>query len=492
MTRNQKVYLSIFFYCLAFLLIRVLSSNTLNSDEAEQFINSFDFDWGYSSQPPLFTWLLIIFNKIFVNAALSINVLKYILIYLFVLYFYKVCLRLINPDLAGTATFSLLLFPAYSYEIHRDLTHTTLLAFLSVFCFYYFLKISEEPSYLNYSIFGLSISLGVLSKYNIGILIVPLFLSALFFDKYRSALLNKKILVSIFITVTTLLPHIIWLTQHHFSSVSHAVHKSRLGGEGIESYADLGSFIFGYFPSFTIAFAVLYIVFFRNFKKKVDAFLFAIFITCFTTPILVIFVFHGSYFNYRWLVPIFFLIPLLMFSSIEGDYAKPKKILIIICSLVLTGTFIQRAIYNFFPDLVNKGIATNIPLEKVSSIFAQRYKINEKKTLIISHNRMLIANFKNFQPKLDYYWIEEFSSDYFISEDINRKKIRRHIFKTIQAYDQVFLLLDGKMNKIPGRYEKFFKKRLLLEEAISENYLHSKKFKYWLNPLVLQDYKIKS
>lgn len=491
MTKNKKVYISILIYCLAFFLIRILSSNTLNSDEAEQFINSFNFDWGYSSQPPLFTWLLIIFNKIFVDAALSINVLKYILIYLFVFYFYKVCLKLINPELASTATLSLLLFPAYSYEIHRDLTHTTLLAFLSVFCFYYFLKISEEPNWINYFILGLGISMGILSKYNIGILLLPLLIVGLCFQKYRSAISNKKILLTIFTAIVTLIPHVIWLSQNHFSSVSHAVNKSRLGGDGIESYADLGSFIFGYFPSFTIAFAVLYILFFRNFKKQIDSFLFALFISSFLAPIIVIFAFDGNYFNYRWLVPIFFLIPLLMFSSIEGDYSKAKKILTILCTLVFFGTFTLRAFYNFYPDLVNKGIATNIPFKTISSNFANRFQINQKKTLIISHNRMLLANMKNFQPNLDYYWIEEFSSDYFISDDINKKKIRKHIFKTIKTYDQVFLLLDGKMKKIPERYEKFFQKRLLFLEPISENYLHSNKFEYWLNPLILEDSKIK-
>ncbi len=485
MNSNQKAYFGIFLYCLAFFLIRILSSNTLNSDEAEQFINSLNFEWGYSSQPPLFTWLLIAFNKVFQDGALSINLLKYVLFYFFLFYFYKVCKKLIDPKYIPCAVFSLVLFPAYSYELHRDLTHTTLLAFISVLCFYYFLKIMEKPSYLNYCIFGFIVALGFLAKYNFLLLVLPLALVSIFFKDYRAKLFNPKMPLSILIALITSMPHLLWLANNKFSSFSHAVNKSELGGAAI-TLTDIGMFIFRYFPSFVIAIAIIYILFFNKFKKEWEPFLLSLTITAFALPILITILFQGNYFNYRWLAPVFFLIPLLLFSNIEGDFPKARKIFIIICSITLVATFSMRFLFNFFPDLVDKGVTTNIPQQKIASVFAGKYQIKEKKTLIVSHNRMLLANLKNFQPDLDYFWIEELSIDYFISDNINKKKIRRDIFKEIEEYDQVFLLLNGEIKKVPKKYEKIFKQELSLLEPITINYLHSNKFTYTLNPVAVK------
>lgn len=57
--RQQFLYLAIFAaYLIIQMTVRLLSSNVLHLDDAEQFEYAQNFALGYKNQPPLYTWLV--------------------------------------------------------------------------------------------------------------------------------------------------------------------------------------------------------------------------------------------------------------------------------------------------------------------------------------------------------------------------------------------------------------------------------------------------
>src|SRR2546423_14195616 len=60
---------------------RGMISETLGVDESEQTLLAQQWSWGYGPQPPLYTWLVIVFEKIFGLSSFSLALLKNLLLF---------------------------------------------------------------------------------------------------------------------------------------------------------------------------------------------------------------------------------------------------------------------------------------------------------------------------------------------------------------------------------------------------------------------------
>ncbi len=74
--------------------------------------------------------------------------------------------------LAVIATLALITFPHISYEAQRDLSHTVALLFAACMFVFFFVRALQRPTVVNYAMAGVSIGIGILSKYNFVLLAV--------------------------------------------------------------------------------------------------------------------------------------------------------------------------------------------------------------------------------------------------------------------------------------------------------------------------------
>src|SRR2546425_11911640 len=58
------------------LITRTLVSETVGIDEADQLVLGQKWSWGYGPQPPLYTWLLMLFIKFFGPSVFSLTLLR--------------------------------------------------------------------------------------------------------------------------------------------------------------------------------------------------------------------------------------------------------------------------------------------------------------------------------------------------------------------------------------------------------------------------------
>lgn len=125
--------------------IRTLISPTADGDEAEQVMLAQKALWGYGSQPPLYTWLQIIFFKAFGFSIFSLALLKNLLLAGTYLLTYSNAKMVTRSRACGlAAALSLLFIEQIAWESQRDLTHTVLGATLAAATLQVFLRLHES------------------------------------------------------------------------------------------------------------------------------------------------------------------------------------------------------------------------------------------------------------------------------------------------------------------------------------------------------------
>ena len=138
-----------------------------SSTKASSFFSRQWLAVGYDSQPPFYNWLQYGIIQLLGSSVLALAVLKNLMLFLSYLLFGLTAHAIIRDRvLAVIATLALITFPHISYEAQRDLSHTVALLFAACMFFFFFVRALQRPTVVNYAMAGVSIGIGILSKYN--------------------------------------------------------------------------------------------------------------------------------------------------------------------------------------------------------------------------------------------------------------------------------------------------------------------------------------
>jgi 4-amino-4-deoxy-L-arabinose transferase-like glycosyltransferase len=331
-------------YCLlqalALPLVSYWAGTGVNIDEAEQLIYLPHFWMGYgSSQPPLYSWLSAIFCQIFGVTVLSLKITKYLVLLLGSLCVAASVRRLgYSRGAAAAAMLGLFAIPEILWEMQRALTHSVAAFAFSAMMVLALILIFEKRTLGRYAFFGLAAGLALLAKYNDVLLLVAVIAAALSVPAYRSAILDRRIVISGIVTALVVLPTALWSLEHQSALLGHAS-KFQIGGSGahilwarLQGLHDLviGSISFAILP-----FGLIVIAFVTE-KLAMTAWrqragtgaqfvgrtiLFGLVITA-----ALIIVSGASEVRNRWLLPLLFLVPAYGAMQAEEFDLKGRKI----------------------------------------------------------------------------------------------------------------------------------------------------------------------
>ncbi|WP_208990974.1 glycosyltransferase family 39 protein [Pseudovibrio sp. Tun.PSC04-5.I4] len=204
--------------------IRYFASPVLGLDEAEQIIASQTFQLGYGPQPPLYTWLTILFFSVFGKGLFATAFLKNLLLFLGYLAVWLSARKAADKTLAAIGTASLIFLPQISWESQRALSHSVLMFACSAWTLYIFVLCIEKPNWWRALAFGEIVALGAMSKYNYFFLLAALLVSAGLIPKARKFLLSKYAICSALIVVVLLIPPAFWMFENQ-DLIYSRVHK---------------------------------------------------------------------------------------------------------------------------------------------------------------------------------------------------------------------------------------------------------------------------
>lgn len=256
-------------YLTVHFVLRLLLPQTLELDEAEQMVLSQHLAWGYSVQPPLYTWLQWGVSQLFGPSVLSLAVLKYGLLAVTYGVLYLIVREMLpSGRMRLLAVFSLLLIPSFAWESLRDLTHSVAVTAVSVLALYSALRLGAQGRRRDYVALGVLLGLGMLSKYSFAVVAAGLLFAALSLPTYRQRLIDKRFGLTLLAALVIVLPHLIWMFVHREPLMAFIADETDRGAAGdywggvlagLGSMAgNLASFLTPFWLVFLVVFAMVW------------------------------------------------------------------------------------------------------------------------------------------------------------------------------------------------------------------------------------------
>ena len=190
-------------------------SGTADKDQAEQLILSQAYQLGYSSKPPLYTYIVKAVFYITGPGLVPLLVLKAVLLSLFVgsiMALGKQFRFTTQQHLIALA--SLVFIPQIIWESQRDLTHSVLVTTIAAATLLQLVRTRCGPRAINYVVLGALIGLGLIGKYNYAMFLTALILAVVSVPQYRQVLANRRILATLLIALLIATPHMFWLASN--------------------------------------------------------------------------------------------------------------------------------------------------------------------------------------------------------------------------------------------------------------------------------------
>ena len=358
---NILILLSI--YLIFHILTRLLGSETLQVDGAEQIRHAQELLLGHPiPQPPMYSWLSWTMFQIFGTGLFALTLLKYALISLTFWFTWLVSGQLFQHlQTRYIATLAYLLMPSFAWHMHQGFTHTILLGFGIILSLHALLSLKEKPNSKNYIYLGFAFGVGLMGKYSFLLFMFPLIIAALSIKNYRGILINSKIWLSIILFLLVIGPHLYWLIQHYQEIFISIDQKLKVTSDNLlfERINSLGKFI-GAAIAFVLPFALLFLLgnwrqLFNTDKQLIkndNILLLSRFYWVIAITIIILAVFVSMpHFKVRWFHPLMMIFPLWMLIRIERSQLISKTVIkwfyslvVLLSVLVLSVRIIQMTI----------------------------------------------------------------------------------------------------------------------------------------------------
>ena len=318
-------------------LVPSLTNKNLPLDTIEALAWGSNLDWGFSKHPPMSAFFSEVFFQVFGSQDWAYYLLSQIFVLIAFYFVFKFACEILGDAKLGLI--SVLLLEAiyfYNFTTPEFNVNVCQLPFWSLVV-YYSWKIYEakEIKFKDCFLVGLFSAFGFLSKYLFIYLLVAidlLFIYLIFFKKTKK--FDFKYLITLEIFIVLLVPHLVWLFNNDFITVSYGLDRSGLEASSFTDhlknpliflFKQIGILI----PFFFLIFLLIKKIKFKiNFKDK--KLLFLLFINF--VPILLMFitsVITGSKIRTMWMTPfyLFFGVTFIYIFNSQINIKKNKSFL---------------------------------------------------------------------------------------------------------------------------------------------------------------------
>ncbi len=199
---------------LAFAALRMLYAGGVEPDESDLILFGQQLAWGYSEQPPLYSWLCAAaFELLGTGVAALVAVRTAILAATAAFLYATARLAIPNPRLATLATGSVLLVPSLAWHALTYLTHSILVFLAGIACVFFVLRIVQGGRARDYAFLGVACAAGALAKYNFALFALALALAAASLAPARRRLLDWRLALTAATFALLVAPHAAWLYE---------------------------------------------------------------------------------------------------------------------------------------------------------------------------------------------------------------------------------------------------------------------------------------
>ena len=219
--------LFIFTHLFTWTLVPFISNVNLPLDVIEALAWGSNLDWGFEKHPPLSAFFPEIFYQLFGRQDWA----YYLLSQIFVIFSFFVVFKLAKEFLKNEvhALLSVFLLEGiyfYNFTSPEFNVNICQIPFWTL-TVYYFWQCLKDDKVQNWILLGLFAALGVLSKYLFLYLLIGI-VAFLIFRLIKNKKFHRKIFFSISIFLLVLSPHIMWLFENDFRTITYGLQRTKL------------------------------------------------------------------------------------------------------------------------------------------------------------------------------------------------------------------------------------------------------------------------
>jgi len=358
-------------------LIPTISNDNLPLDTIEALAWGSNLDWGFNKHPPLSAFAIKVFYQIFGNQDWA----YYFLSQLFVVSTFFIIFKFSEDFFKNKihCLISILLLEGiffYNFTTPEFNVNVCQLPFWAL-TVYYCWKGLKQNDITSWLLFGLFAGLGILSKYLFVYLLIALDVFFIYLIIKRK--FNFKCFVSLISFFIVLLPHLIWLIDNNYITVTYALHRTGIEDSNFFiSHISFPSIFLGKQIGILIPFFVMFFFIISklktkiNFKDKKLIFLIVINIA----PIVLIFLtslFMGVKIRTMWMTPFYLFMGVLLVYIFQKKIILKKFKYFISIFLIL---FISSPIIYFYISITQTNKRTDYAGKEISQIVQKKWDSN--------------------------------------------------------------------------------------------------------------------
>ncbi len=370
---NNLFYVFIALHLIIWTLVPSITNTNLPLDTIEALAWGSNLDWGFNKHPPASAFLVEMFYKIFGAQDWAYYLLSQLCIIITFFVVWKLSniyfLNKINSLIAVLLLEAIYFYNYTTPEFNVYICELPFWALSVLFCW----KGFANNKYSDWFLFGFFSAIGVLSHYLFIYLLIAL--DIFFLIMFIKKKINFKFLISLVPFFIILFPHIIWLIENNFTTLTYGLHRTGTGNQNFFDHL-FHPFIFlgkqlGILSLFLLMVFILVSKFKTkfNFNDKKLIFLLTINIV----PIFLIFLtsmFMGVKIRTMWMTP-FYLFFGVLFVYIFQKQVNVKKIKGFIITFVFLFIF-SPSIYTYV-SLSKDNKRTDYPGKEIAELVERRW-----------------------------------------------------------------------------------------------------------------------
>ena len=329
---NKLFYSFITIHVILWTLIPSLTNNNLPLDTIEALAWGSNLDWGFNKHPPVSAFFPEIFYQIFGPQDWAYYLLSQIFVAVaFVIVFKFAEEFLKNKTLSLISVLLLEGICFYNFTSPEFNVNVCQLPFWAL-CVYYSWKLFDKKEITFKDCFWLGVfaAIGFLSKYLFIYLLIAidiLFFYAIFIKKYKK--FDFKYLISLEVFIVLLVPHLIWLTNNDYITITYGLARTGLENSSLLDHIIYPLIFLGKQIVILIPFFIMSFFLVKKFKFKITLkdkkLLFLIFINL--VPIGMMFLtsmITGSKIRTMWMTPFYLFFGVLIVYIFQAQINLKK------------------------------------------------------------------------------------------------------------------------------------------------------------------------
>jgi 4-amino-4-deoxy-L-arabinose transferase-like glycosyltransferase len=369
---NKLFYSFIVVHLILWTLVPTLTNNNLPLDTIEALAWGSNLDWGFNKHPPASAFFSEVFYQIFGAQDWAYYLLSQIFVVTAFIFVFKFAEELFKNKILSLV--SVLLIEGiyfYNFTTPEFNVNVCQLPFWAL-CVYYSWRLfdKQEVSFQDCFWVGVFAALGFLSKYLFIYLLIAinlLFFYVIFIKKYKK--FDFKYLISLEVFIVLLIPHLIWLTNNNYETITYGLARTGLENSSLLDHILYPVIFLGKQIGILIPFFIMSFFLVKKFKFKISfndrKLLFLVFINL--VPIALMFLTSmvtGSKLRTMWMTPFYLFLGVLIVYIFQTQINFKKLNNFI---LIFTTLFILSPLVYGYVSIIKTDKKTDYPGKEIAT-----------------------------------------------------------------------------------------------------------------------------